>query len=52
MRDDIGLKMISADVIDPRSGRPTSATIAFEVSYTSRSADQAARVANELMTLF
>ena len=22
MRDDIGLKMISADVIDPRSGRP------------------------------
>jgi succinoglycan biosynthesis transport protein ExoP len=52
MRDDIGLKMISADVIDPRSGRPTSATIAFEVSYTSRSADQAARVANELMTLY
>jgi polysaccharide biosynthesis transport protein len=52
MRDDIGLKMISADVIDPRSGRPTSATIAFEVSYTSRSADQAARVANELTTLY
>jgi succinoglycan biosynthesis transport protein ExoP len=52
MRDDIGLKMISADVIDPRSGRPTSATIAFEVSYTSRSAEQAARVANELMTLY
>jgi succinoglycan biosynthesis transport protein ExoP len=52
MREDIGLKMISADVIDPRSGRPTSATIAFEVSYTSRSADQAARVANELMTLY
>lgn len=52
MRDDIGLKMISADVIDPRSGRPTTATIAFEVSYTSRSADQAARVANELTTLY
>jgi polysaccharide biosynthesis transport protein len=52
MRQDIGLKMISADVIDPRSGRPTSATIAFEVSYTSRSADLAARVANELTTLY
>jgi polysaccharide biosynthesis transport protein len=52
MRNDIGLKMISADVIDPRSGRPTSATIAFEVSYTSRSPDQAARVANELTTLY
>ncbi|MEP7246189.1 MAG: lipopolysaccharide biosynthesis protein [Gammaproteobacteria bacterium] len=52
MRNDIGLKMISADVIDPRSGRPTSATIAFEVSYTSRSADLAAKVANQLSTLY
>jgi len=33
MRDDISMKMISADVIDPRSGRPTQATIAFGVSY-------------------
>jgi protein tyrosine kinase modulator len=52
MRKDIGLKMISADVIDPRSGRPTSATIAFEVSYTNRSPDLAAKVANELTTLY
>lgn len=52
MREDIGLKMISADVIDPRSGRPTSATIAFDVSYTSGSPDLAARVANELTTLY
>jgi uncharacterized protein involved in exopolysaccharide biosynthesis len=52
MRRDIGLKMISADVIDPRSGRPTSATIAFELSYTSPSADLAAKVANELTTLY
>ena len=52
MRKDIGLKMISADVIDPRSGHPTSATIAFEVSFTSRSADLAAKVANELTTLY
>lgn len=52
MRGDIGLKMISADVIDPRSGRPTSATIAFEVSYISGSADTAAKVANELTTLY
>ncbi len=52
MRKDIGLKMISADVIDPRSGRPTSATIAFEVSYSSRSPDLAAKVANELTTLY
>jgi polysaccharide biosynthesis transport protein len=52
MRKDIGLKMISADVIDPRSGRPTEATIAFEVSYTSASAEMAAKVANELTTLY
>src|SRR5262249_5107150 len=52
MQKDIGLRMISADVIDPRSGRPTSATIAFEVSFTSTSADLAAKVANELTTLY
>lgn len=52
MRKDVGLKMISADVIDPRNGHPTSATIAFEVSYTSRSPDLAAKVANELVTLY
>jgi polysaccharide biosynthesis transport protein len=52
MRKDINVKMISADVIDPRSGRPTSATIAFSVAYSNRFADKANRVANELTTLF
>src|ERR1700722_5001037 len=36
MRNDIAMKMISADVIDPRSGRPTQATIAFSISYQNR----------------
>ena len=52
MTKDIGLRMISADVIDPRSGHPTSATIAFEVSYTSPSPELAVKVANELTTLY
>ena len=52
MREDVGVKMISADVVDPRSGAPTKATIAFTVSFTNRSADEAAKVANELTTLF
>ncbi len=52
MRDDIGVKMISADVVDPRSGQPTKATIAFTVSFSNRSPDEAAKVANELTTLF
>jgi succinoglycan biosynthesis transport protein ExoP len=52
MRKDIDVKMISADVVDPRSGAPTKATIAFTVSFENRSADEAAKVANELTTLF
>src|SRR5208283_420677 len=52
MRGDIGMHMISADVIDPRSGRPTQATIAFSVSYQSRSPDLALKVANDLTSLY
>ena len=52
MRDDIKLEMISADVVDPRQGRATKATIAFSVSFDSRSPALAARVANELTTLY
>ncbi len=52
MREDISMKMISADVIDPRSGRPTQATIAFSVSYKSRSAELAQKVANDLTSLY
>jgi len=52
MRLDIGMHMISADVIDPRSGRPTQATIAFSVSYQSRSPDLALKVANDLTSLY
>ena len=32
MRKDIAFRMISADVVDPRSGLPRQATIAFSVS--------------------
>lgn len=52
MRNDIRIDLISADVVDPRSGRPTEATIAFTVSYDNRGAERAARVANELTSLF
>jgi succinoglycan biosynthesis transport protein ExoP len=52
MRSDISLKMISADVIDPRSGRPTQATIAFAVSYQNHSPDLTLKVASELATLY
>jgi succinoglycan biosynthesis transport protein ExoP len=52
MRDDIAMKMISADVIDPRSGHPTQATIAFSVSYQNHSPEEALKVANDLTTLY
>ncbi len=52
MRKDIKLDMISADVMDPRQGRATKATIAFSVSFKHRSPQVAAAVANELTSLY
>src|ERR1700730_5234877 len=52
MRNDISMKMISADVIDPRSGGPTQPTIAFSVNYKSHSPDLALKVANDLTSLY
>jgi len=52
MREDISLEMVSADVIDPVSGRPTQATIAFTLSFENESARKAQKVANELVNLY
>ncbi|MCU7934748.1 MAG: lipopolysaccharide biosynthesis protein [Candidatus Thiodiazotropha sp. (ex Dulcina madagascariensis)] len=52
MREEIGLEMVSADVIDPRSGRPTTATIAFKLSFNSKSPRIAQKVTSELSSLY
>ncbi len=52
MRKDIQLEMISADVVDPRLGRATKATIAFSIGFDSPSPRLAAAVANELTSLY
>ncbi|MCP4274982.1 MAG: lipopolysaccharide biosynthesis protein [Gammaproteobacteria bacterium] len=52
MREDISLEMISADVIDPRSGRPTTATIAFKLAFSHKSARTSQKVTNELVSLY
>ena len=52
MREDIGVDMITADVMDPRTGRPAAATIAFTLGFKSESPTQAQKVANELTTLY
>lgn len=52
MTKDIKFATISADVVDPRSGRPAQATIAFSVSFTGATPESAQQVANELSSLY
>lgn len=52
MRKNIRLEMVSAEVIDPRSGRPSEATIAFELSFDNGQPQTAQAVVNELVTLY
>jgi len=48
----MSLDLVSADVIDPRSGRPQEATIAFTLSFDDEMPKVAQQVTNELVTLF
>lgn len=52
MRKDINFKTIGADVVDPRTGRPAQATIAFSVSYQGKNPNTVQAVANELASLY
>lgn len=52
MREDVSLDVISAEVVDPRTGRPSTATIAFSLAYRGESPNKVQRVANELTTLY
>ena len=52
MREQIDLEMISADVVDPRSGRPTTATIAFKVAFSGEGPRLTQKVANDLVSLY
>lgn len=52
MRKDIILKPISAEVVDRRTGRPTSATIAFTVSYDGKIPEQVLMVANVISSFY
>ena len=52
MRKDIKFKTVSADVIDPRTGRPTPATIAFTLSYEGKNPALVQKVANVLASLY
>ncbi len=52
MDEDIALDIISADIVDPRTGRPSTATIAFTLSYTGEEPEKVQKVANELASLY
>jgi uncharacterized protein involved in exopolysaccharide biosynthesis len=51
-RELIALELVSADVVDPRSGRASRATIAFNLSFSDRQPRVAQQVANELVSLY
>jgi polysaccharide biosynthesis transport protein len=52
MQNDISMNMISADVVDPQTGRPSTATIAFTVGFEGRNPSIVQQVANQLTTLY
>lgn len=52
MRNNIQIETINAEVMDPRTGRPGVATIAFSLGFQSNEADSAQKVASELTSLY
>ncbi|MCC6208476.1 MAG: lipopolysaccharide biosynthesis protein [Gammaproteobacteria bacterium] len=52
LRDNVGVQMVSADVVDPRSGRAGKATIAFDLSFESGDPDAAKLVVDEMVSLY
>ena len=52
MRNDTSLDVVSADVVNPSTGRSSSATIAFSLSYKGANPGQVQRVVSELTTLY
>ncbi len=52
MREDIFVTPIGAEVVDPRSGRPSYATIAFTLGFNGENPTKTQKVASELTTMF
>jgi protein tyrosine kinase modulator len=51
-RDKIAMQLVSAEVVDPRSGQQRKAVIAFNVSFDDGNRAVAQKVANELVSLY
>lgn len=50
--ESVTVEPISADVIDPRSGNPTKAVIAFKLAFDGDESQKVHKVTNELITLY
>ena len=51
-REAVTIRPISAEVVDPRSGRPTQAIIAFSLSFYGEVPSKVQKVTNEITTLY
>ena len=52
MKEDTALEPVSTEVVDRRTGKPMSATIAFTVSYEGKNPETVQQVTNVLTSLF
>ncbi|HDS15872.1 MAG TPA: hypothetical protein ENN66_04525 [Proteobacteria bacterium] len=52
LRKNIALQTISADVVDRRTGRPSTATIAFSLAYQGKDPETVTKVTNRLTSLY
>jgi succinoglycan biosynthesis transport protein ExoP len=52
MRKDVRVEMINADVLDPRTGAPRPATIAFTLAYDGESPEMTQKVTSEVTSLY
>ena len=52
MRDNLSVDMLSADIINPKTGRASRATIAFTLSFNSEFPEVAKKVTEEMTSLF
>lgn len=51
-RDAVSIRPISAEVVDPRSGRPSMAVIAFSLAFDGDAPTKVQKVTNEITTLY
>jgi polysaccharide chain length determinant protein (PEP-CTERM system associated) len=52
MKKDVVLDFVKADIVDPKTGRPSTATIAFTLAYQGKNPEQTQKVTSALTSFF